>query len=281
MCRAEEKNTDAGALLPETARLLDIMERLRRPGGCPWDREQTLETLKPYLTEECGEVLDAIDSGDMGALEEELGDLLLQIVFQCNICEEEGYFRFEDVAARICEKLVRRHPHVFGDIEVSGSDEVLKNWHEIKKTENRQYGRPPSAIEGLPRHLPALMRAFKLQKKAAAVGFDWADEHGAMKKLEEELKEFEEAVIDQDKGRMQEEMGDILFSIVNVARKLKLEPETALQDTVRKFQKRFSALEASLGESGRRPEDCSLEELDAAWEDAKAAEKKVRGDRGG
>ncbi len=275
MCKTSEKKTDTTAFLPETARLLKIMARLRRPGGCPWYGEQTLQTLKAYLTEECGEVLDAIDSDDMDALEEELGDLLLQIAFQCDICTETGDFGFEDVARRVCEKLIRRHPHVFADIEVSGSDEVLKNWHAIKKTEK---GRPPeSAIEGVPRHLPALMRACKLQKKAAAVGFDWEDEHGAMEKLEEELKEFEEAVIDQDRNRMQEEMGDILFSIVNVARKLHLEPETALQDTVRKFQIRFRSLEAALAQTGRKPEECSLTELDEAWEAVKGAERKSGG----
>ncbi len=259
--------------MPQTARLLEIMARLRGPGGCPWDREQTLDTLKPYLTEECGEVLDAIDQEDMDALEEELGDLLLQIAFHCDICREEGHFEWEDVAARVSEKLIRRHPHVFADISVSGSDEVLENWHEIKKREKGDGGGAKSAIDGIPRHIPALMRAFKLQKKAAAVGFDWEDEHGAMEKLEEELREFEEAVIDQDRAQMQEEMGDILFSLVNVARKFRLEPETALQDAVRKFQDRFGLIEARLEDRGKKPQQCSLAELDAAWESAKEAKE--------
>ncbi len=262
-----------GKKLHNTARLIDIMAKLRAPGGCPWDAEQTLDSLKPYLVEECGEVLDAIEAGDMDELEEELGDLLLQVVFQTEICRENGLFDFENVAGRIADKLIRRHPHVFAEVKVKDSGEVLDNWREIKKTEKKEAGRPlQSAIDGVPRHIPALMRAYKLQKKAAAVGFDWADEHGAMEKLEEELAEFEEAVIEQDQAKMKEEMGDILFSLVNVGRKLKLEPETALQETVLKFQKRFRKLELKLESEGRQLEECSLDELDKAWDQAKEDE---------
>ncbi len=269
MPEAEEKKVGVSSEKTEIARLLEIVAKLRAPGGCPWDREQTLESLKPCLVEECGEVLDAIDHADMDSLCEELGDLLLQIVFQCDICSESGHFDFEDVAAHITEKLIRRHPHVFGDVSVRDSGEVLKNWAEIKKGEKAEAGSERSAIDGVPRHLPALMRAFKFQKKAAAVGFDWEDERGAMEKLEEELGEFEEAVLEGDEPGMKEEMGDVLFSLVNVARKFGLEPESALQDAVRKFRGRFHALESHLGEEGKKPQDCSLAELDGAWEAAK------------
>ncbi len=245
------------------------MAELRGPGGCPWDREQTLESLKPHLTEEYGEVMDAIDQGDMDSLCEELGDLLLQIVFCCEIGRLEGHFDFEKVAGRIAEKLIRRHPHVFGDVSVRDSEEVLKNWSEIKKSEKSGEAGNKSAVAGIPRHLPALMRAYKLQKKAASVGFDWEDEHGAMEKLEEELGEFEEAVAQEDKAKMSEEMGDVLFSMVNVARKFRMEPETALQEAVLKFHKRFQSLEARLARKGKKPQDCSLVELDDAWETTK------------
>ncbi len=255
------------------ARLLEIMKKLREPEGCPWDREQTLKTLIPYLLEECGEVIDAIERGDMVELEDELGDLLLQVVFQCELCREDGFFEFEDVAGRISDKLIRRHPHVFGEVVVNNSGEVLENWREIKKNEKAGTGKEhKSAVDGVPRHIPALMRAYKFQKKASVVGFDWEDHHGALEKMEEEFWEFKEAVLEENPEHIHEELGDLLFSMVNVGRKLEVKAETALQSAVRKFQDRFTKLEKELKKEGRELEDCSLSELDEAWDSVKENE---------
>jgi MazG family protein len=247
------------------------MERLRAPGGCPWDREQTIESLKPYLVEECGEVLEAIEEGDTSEHADELGDLLLQVVFQCRICEERGEFDFEHVARRISRKLIRRHPHVFGDVEVSGSEDVLRNWEQIKAGE-RECGEAPeeaSILDGVPRHLPALMRAMELQKQAAEVGFDWEDIDEVVEKIEEEIDELHEARESMGKEELREEIGDLLFSIVNLSRRLDIGAEEALNHSIQKFKRRFRAVEAALAERGKTPADSTLEEMDALWDQAK------------
>src|SRR5512144_2921297 len=210
-------------------RLLSIMERLRGPDGCPWDREQTLRTLRPYVLEETYEVLEAIDSGDSREHCEELGDLLLQIVFQAQLAREEGTFEFADVAEAISNKLVSRHPHVFGDVQVKDAEGVLKQWAALKREEKKAKGGGRSVLEGVPRELPALARADRLTEKASRVGFDWADAAGARAKVDEELRELDEAIAGGDLRRVEEEIGDALFALANLSRKLALAPEEALR----------------------------------------------------
>ena len=249
-------------------RLTDIMEQLRGPNGCPWDKEQTSETLKPYLIEEAYEVIDAIDSKDDANLAEELGDVLLQVVFHAQIASEENRFTIEDVAKSIADKLVRRHPHVFGDAQAETPDEVIKNWEAIKSEEKEaETGKEAeSVLSGVPRHLPALLRAQQIQKKAARVGFDWEKTEEVMQKVEEEIQELKNTKTQQEKV---EEFGDLLFSLVNLARFLKIDPEDALTKTIGKFQTRFAHIEAELAQKGQTPQNATLEEMDALWEQAK------------
>ena len=251
-------------------RLLSLMRTLRSEKGCPWDREQNLQTLKQYLVEESYEVLDAIDSGDRSRLVDELGDLLLQVVFQAQICSEEGSFTFDDVARTISDKLVRRHPHVFGKVKVSGSDEVLKNWEKIKRTEKD--GEPRSAVAGIPRHLPALHKAQQVQKKAARVGFDWDAVRDVMAKVEEELAEVKAAMKSRRTRRVKEELGDLLFAVVNLSRFLGHNAEEALDETIAKFVRRFQGIETRVHQQGRKMTDCTLAELDAIWNEIKRKE---------
>lgn len=257
--------------LPPIQRLVEIMRILRSPQGCPWDHKQTLETLREYLVEESHEVLDAIDSGDRAKLREELGDLLLQVVFQAQLCTEEGAFTFDDVAAGIADKLVRRHPHVFGEVSVSGSDEVLKNWEAIKKTEKGD-AQPRSTLDGVPRSLPALHRAHLVQKRAARVGFDWSRAEDTLDKLVEEVGEVREAVAAGDTAAVKDELGDLLFSAVNVSRFLGHNPEDVLHTSIAKFSRRFQGVEAEVHRRGLKIEDCTLEQLDAIWDDVKRRE---------
>lgn len=252
----------------QVRRLLRIMRRLRGEGGCPWDAEQTLESLKPYLIEECGEVLEAIEQGSMDALEDELGDLLLQIVFQCQICDEKGHFDFNDVARRISEKLIRRHPHVFGEEEVENATEVARNWEQIKAEEDDEISvSEGSVLEGAPRHLPALMRAQEVQLQASDVGFDWREISGVVDKVEEEMRELKEAMREGREDQIQEELGDLLFSVTNLARWVDMDSEEALSRAIRKFRRRFEAVEKRLSERARTPSDSSLREMDAIWDE--------------
>ncbi len=256
----------------ELARLLDIMARLRRPGdGCPWDLEQTIDTIKPNLIEEAYEALDAMESGNREHLTEELGDLLLQIVFQSQIAAQEGSFNFAAVAKGISEKLIRRHPHIFGDVKVADSKEVLRNWDAIKKTEKKAR---ISALDGIPKHVPPLHRAYQMQKLAARVGFDWSDISGVFKKLAEEIGELQEAIAAKSRKHIVEEIGDLLFSVVNVARFVKVDPAYALELTNAKFIRRFHAVEDEIVAGGRRMKDCTLAEMDAIWDKIRAADKK-------
>ena len=252
--------------------VLDIMRKLRDPkGGCPWDREQNLDSLKPFLIEECYELIDAIDSGDVEKHKDELGDMLLQIVFQVQLRQEAGQFGFDDICTVLAEKLIRRHPHVFADVKVTGSKDVLTKWEEIKNKEKKTGKR--SVVDGVPKHLPALMKAHQVQSRAARVGFDWSAIHDVMAKLEEELEETKEAIRSGDREAIAEEIGDLLFSVVNLSRFQKLHAEELLAATVRKFSRRFQAVEALALEAGKHMSNCSLPELDAFWNAVKQAEK--------
>ncbi|HVP66332.1 MAG TPA: nucleoside triphosphate pyrophosphohydrolase [Anaeromyxobacteraceae bacterium] len=252
-----------------TLRLLEIMARLRGPDGCPWDREQTLATLRPYVLEETYEVLEAIDAGDVAAHREELGDLLLQIVFQAQLAKETGAFEFADVAEAISGKLVSRHPHVFGDGEVKDAEGVLRQWAALKREEKRKKGKGESVLEGVPREMPALARAERLTEKASRVGFDWPDVSGARAKVSEELAELDEAVASGDRARMEDELGDLFFAGVNLARKLGIPPEEALRRALGRFVQRFQHIEAELARRGIRPGEATPEEMDRLWEEAK------------
>jgi tetrapyrrole methylase family protein/MazG family protein len=247
--------------------LVEVMARLRAPGGCPWDREMTHETLRKYMLEEAYEVVEAIDAGDSDHVCEELGDVLLQVVFHAQIARENGLFDMHDVIQGITEKLVRRHPHVFGDVEAETADDVTRNWEAIKKQEkgNRE---PASLLEGISTALPALSRAGEVQKKAAKVGFDWDDVHGPAAKVREELEEVLAAPPDQREG----EVGDLLFAVVNVARALKVDPEVALTGTTAKFMRRFRHIERRAVELGRNLSGMTLAEMDLLWDEAKQAE---------
>jgi MazG family protein len=260
-------------------RLLRIMDKLRDPGGCPWDREQTLRSLTPYLLEEAHEVIEAIESADAQHHREELGDLLFQVVFQARIAREEGKFDFAAVCEAISDKLTRRHPHVFGDVTVSGSREVVKNWERIKADERKEKGQEArSAIGGVPVSLPALVRAERLTEKAGAVGFDWPDARSVLDKVREELGELEEAMASgapddaQARARIENELGDLLFALANLGRWVKVHPEEALRGTLRRFENRFQFIEEKLRERGRTPRESNLAEMDALWNEAKKRE---------
>ena len=246
-------------------KLVWIMGRLRGEGGCPWDRRQTFESLKPFLIEEAHEAVDAIERGDFAGLEEELGDLLFHIVFLCRLAEEKGLFDIWKVIDRVAEKMISRHPHVFGSLEVSSPQEVEINWSKLKQ---REKGRS-SVLEGLPKSLPALMLAFRMGKRASKVGFDWEDPSGVWEKLREEMEELREAAEEGEKGRVEEELGDFLFTVVNLSRFLEVEPEGALRGACRRFAERFRFIEEELRKKGKTPEEASLEEMDELWERSK------------
>jgi tetrapyrrole methylase family protein/MazG family protein len=247
--------------------LVSIFARLRAPGGCPWDRVQNHQTLTPYLIEEAYEVIEAIEEKDSEKLKEELGDLLGQVLFHAQIAAEAGRFGIDDVIERHASKMKHRHPHVFADTKVRNAKEVLLNWEEIKYKEKKHQRR--SALDGIPRSLPALLKAHRMQDKAARLGFDWEHIDGAFDKLNEEMEEFTRAYSKGDKREIKEELGDILFSLVNLARFLNIDPEDALRMTSQKFSDRFRFIEQELARQGRTFKQSSLQELDAIWEQAK------------
>ena len=257
--------------------LVSVMARLRAPGGCPWDREQTYASLSQYLLEETYETFDAIheadETGDTANLSEELGDLLLQVVFHSTIAAERGDFTIDQVAAGVTQKLVLRHPHVFGDTKLEKAQDVLDNWDELKANERKASGKiekeQNSILDEVTAHFPALLEGLKLTKKAARVGFDWENIEQVFEKLDEEIFELKSAIKDRDPVHISEELGDLLFVVVNLARKLDIEPETALKKTNRKFRKRFNFVESELKARGEKPEDSSLEEMDRLWNRAK------------
>ncbi len=244
-------------------RLKQIVERLRSPDGCPWDREQTHASLKPHIIEECYELIEAIDDQDDEGMQEELGDVLLQVVLHAQMASEEGRFDFDSVAEVISEKLIRRHPHVFGDTKLATSDAVLKQWDAIKRGEKTDR---ESALDGVPRGLPGLAKAQKMQSKAARVGFDWSDAVGPLEKVKEEIREIEQAGTGE---KLAEELGDLLFSVVNFARKSKLDAEELLQAANRKFSDRFRKMEALAAARGLNFSSLTLSEMDQLWNEVK------------
>jgi len=251
--------------------LVGLMQRLLAEGGCPWDREQTLGTLVPYLVEETYEVVDAIAAGDVADHREELGDLLLQIVFQSELRFSEGKFGIDDVARGIVAKLVRRHPHVFGDVVAKDAGSVLANWAKLKAVEKAEKGKH-GALDGIPQSAPALLRATRAGEKAGAVGFDWPDADGPRAKVDEELAELDEARRAGDRAEMQRELGDALFAVVNLARKLGLDAEQALRDATDRFATRFRHVETALAAQGRAVADAGPQEQERLWQSAKQAE---------
>lgn len=258
-------------------KLTALMARLRSPDGCPWDKEQTIESLTPFIIEEAYEVVSAIDAGKDEEIKEELGDLLFQIIFASRIKEEEGAFDVSGVINRTVEKMIRRHPHVFGDVTVERAktpEEVLRRWAEIKQEENKH--KPYEGyLAGVPKAMPALLRAHKISKKAAKTGFDWKDSSEVLKKVREEVKEFEEAVKNRDTAGMEEEIGDMLFTIVNVARFLEVNPENALRKTVGKFINRFHYIEKTLAKKNKDLTQASMDEMEALWQEAKCKNRNM------
>lgn len=262
---------------PSFARLVEIMAQLRAPGGCPWDREQNFDTIKPYLLEETYEVMDAIDARDWEGLADELGDLLLQAVFFAQMASEERRFDIADSLLAINSKLVRRHPHVFADGDAKTADDVLRRWDEIKAEERQaQAGEgeavPKGLLAGIPRSLPALVEAQKIAAKAAGAGFDWENIEQVFAKLHEELAEIDGARASGEAPKIEEEIGDLLFVVVNIARFLKVDPEQALRKTNSKFRRRFSHVEVGLAAQGKQPQQASIDEMEALWQAAKQRE---------
>jgi MazG family protein len=252
------------------SRLDEIVATLRSPEGCPWDREQTLKTISPYLIEETFEAVEAIEEEDRGLLKEELGDILLEVVLLARIASEEKAFTVEDSLESICEKLIRRHPHVFGEEKWRGAEELQRSWSRIKALEKPKRG----LLEGVPRSLPALHRARRISEKAASVGFDWESARGVVLKIREECEELTAAIEAKDSVSAEEELGDILFAVVNLGRHLGVDAETALHRTTEKFTRRFSYLEKVLKDSGRTPADATSAEMEELWLEAKKAERK-------
>jgi tetrapyrrole methylase family protein/MazG family protein/ATP diphosphatase len=259
----------------DIAELLAIMRRLRNPeSGCPWDLEQDFSSIAPYTIEEAYEVASAIEACDYSSLKDELGDLLLQVVFHSQMAEEQRLFAFGDVVQAICAKMIRRHPHVFAQAKAATSDAVLLNWSQIKRQERAQKPIPSEGLlDDVPSALPALMRAVKLQNRAAEVGFDWPSAMNVADKIAEETRELAEAAESGVPAKVAEEFGDLLFAMANLARHLKLDPEAALRGANAKFVRRFKWIESGLRAAGRSPEEASLEEMEALWQEAKEAEQ--------
>jgi MazG family protein len=271
MIAAAERDRMPGMQKRSFDELVQLMTTLRGPNGCPWDRKQTLGSLKPFIVEEAYEVIDAIDRDDRRGLAEELGDLLLQVVFVAEITRGEGSFDVYDAITAIHDKLVRRHPHVFGDVVAKDAEQVLVNWEKLKNEERKAENK--SVLDGVPQSLPALLKASRLTEKAARVGFDWRRTSDVFEKLEEETRELRAAVDGGDEGMIQDEIGDLLFTIANIARKLDVNAEEALQAANRKFIRRFTSMERSVRERGRNLDQLTLQQMDELWNEAKAAEQ--------
>jgi len=265
------RSPDAGQRFME---LLSVMARLRGEGGCPWDREQTRESLRPFLIEEAYEVLEALDSGEAARIMEELGDLLFQVVFHTEIARERGEFTMADLLAALVNKMMRRHPHVFGDRTVGTATEALAQWEAIKQAEG---GPGRSALAGIPKSLPGLLRAQRIQHRASRVGFDWQDPVAALEKVREEVGELSAALREGDGAAIRDEVGDLLFAAVNVARLAEVDPEAALQGAIERFRTRFQQMESAADESGRELRSLTLEEMERLWMEAKSHERRCRG----
>jgi len=267
----------SGSLMADSAgvlfeALLSLMGRLRGEGGCPWDREQTRASLKPFLIEETYEALEALGEGRTDHIVEELGDVLFQVVFHCQIAQEQGEFTMADVLQGILQKMTSRHPHVFANAEVADAREALNQWERIKRAEGHGDGSPRSALDGVPKSLPSLLRAQRLQVKAGRVGFDWPTWREAWSKVREEIAETNEAVAAGDASRIRAEIGDLLFSLVNVARLLEIDAEDSLRGAADTFTRRFNEVEAAMRAEGRQMDEASAEDLDREWEAAKSRE---------
>ena len=271
-----ESFEDAGEKFRE---LVSLMARLRAPGGCPWDRKQTFDSIKPYTLEETYEVLDAIDNRDWAGLTEELGDLMLQPVFLAAIAEEQGLFTISDSLQAINEKLIRRHPHIFGSATAETAEDVKTRWDQIKAQEKASAGTrgPVSILDTTPRSLPALVEAHKISSKAAEVGFEWPNVDGVLEKLAEESYELSEAAARNDSGEIEHEIGDLLFTLVNLARFYKIDPEQALRKTNARFRQRFAFLEQKVAEDGGELRETSLDRMEELWQEAKTHEKAASG----
>jgi len=252
--------------MDEFDKTVEIMRKLRSEHGCPWDRKQTHQTLKSYLIEEVYELMEAIDEGDPEKMKEELGDLLFQIVFHAQLASERGEFNIRDVLEGINQKMLSRHPHVFGTEQLDTAEQVLKRWDEFKKKEGKLQ---ESLLEGVPKAMPSLLRAKKVQERASKVGFDWSELNEVLEKVKEEFSEFVESLRHDKKEEIEEELGDLFFSLVNLSRFVKVNPEDALQKTTSKFIKRFKYIENKARQLGKSLQDMSLEEMDALWEEAK------------
>lgn len=257
--------------MKHTQRLLNIMRTLRDPErGCPWDKKQTFTSIVPHTLEEAYEVADAIESGDMAELEGELGDLLFQVVFYAQLGQEEALFDFESIAKAMSDKLIRRHPHVFSDMSLESDEAIKQNWEKLKQQERQsKNSENTSLLDDLPKSFPALSLAQKMQKRVGRHGFDWPDLDGVIDKLEEEVAELKEAIKSQDKDHIEEELGDVLFSCVNLSRHLKVDPEAALRKSCRKFEQRFRVLESLIDKDSLTVDSASLEQLEDAWQQAK------------
>ncbi len=253
-------------------RLMQVVDTLRGPHGCPWDQKQSVESLVPHLIEESHELADAAASGDMQHCREELGDLLMGVLMVARVADEDRGFGPAEVASGVVEKLIRRHPHVYGSAEVRDRGEVAGNWERIKAEEKKASGADPSVLSGVPATLPALLRAYRIGQKAAAAGFDWPDADGPADKVAEELGELRQAVASGNRAHAEAELGDLLFAVVNLARKLEIEPELALRGTLERFRSRFAHVEAGLAAQGRTPQQSDVAEMEALWEQAKANE---------
>jgi nucleoside triphosphate diphosphatase len=272
-----DETRESSSQTPDLVRLIDIMARLRDPvTGCPWDRAQSFATIAPYTIEEAYEVAEACERGDAASLKEELGDLLFQVVFHARMAEEAGLFGFNDVAAAIADKMLRRHPHVFGEAVIADAAAQTMAWEEHKAAERQakvaSTGTRPSALDGVGAALPALSRAEKLQRRAARIGFDWPEAAPVLDKIEEEIAELRQAIAEGDQAHIADEIGDLLFAVVNLARHAATDPEQALRAACRKFERRFRRVEALLAESGLSPEAVGLDVLEAQWQRAKAEE---------
>jgi len=275
----------SGSLMADSAgvlfeALLSLMGRLRGEGGCPWDREQTHASLKPYLIEEAYEALEALDEGRTDHIVEELGDVLFQVVFHCQIAQERGEFAMAEVLQQVLQKMTSRHPHVFADAQVADARQALSQWERIKRAEGRGDGSPRSALDGVPQSLPSLLRAQRVQEKAGRVGFDWPTWREAWSKVREEMAETDEAVTAGDAARIKAEIGDLLFSLVNVARLLDIDAEDSLRKAAETFTRRFKEVEAAMRAEGRQVDEASAEVLDREWEAAKSREASGRGGAG-
>ncbi|HLD44391.1 MAG TPA: nucleoside triphosphate pyrophosphohydrolase [bacterium] len=251
---------------------INIIRRLRAPGGCPWDRKQTHKSLKPYVLEETYEVLEAIDSGDPEHLKEELGDLLLQVILHAQVASDQGAFTIEDVAKLVSEKMIRRHPHVFGNAKVKDADEVLTNWVAIKRDEKINKGKQPSVFDGIPKHLPALFENYKISRRVARMGFDWKKPEDVFEKVLEELGETRRAVKKKNKTHIEEELGDLLFTVANLCRAYNVNPELTLRQANKKFMKRFEKIERRLLRDNLDPQKISFKKWNELWERAKKSQ---------